>query len=270
MERALQTYIERYSMEEHYASFMRYARTFYTGKPEHDMLIALKVEHSRNVFCQACAIAETEAVFAASPQRERALVLAGLYHDFGRFMQYSRYRTFDDAHSVNHARLAVHEAKRHGVLQGEERRVRHLALAAVLLHNRFAVPPRLDKDALKVTNALRDADKLDILRIMAAHLAGGRTADSVVVLGTRDSAEVSPRILSALSERRLCAYTDLRTTTDFKLLLCLWFYDLNYAFSRRRAVAEGYLQGIFASLPERDDLKAFKARFARDLADNAV
>lgn len=270
MQTTLKTYIERYGMADHYDTFMRYARTFYTGKPDHDAHLSLKVTHSHNVFCDACAIAEAEAAFTASPELTRALALAGLYHDFGRFMQYARYKTFSDASSVNHARLAVHEAKLYGVLQGEEKRVRNLALTAVLLHNRFAVPPRLNKDALAVANAVRDADKLDIMRIMSNHFTNIGPMDSVVTLSVKDSPEVSPVLLQSLMERRTGLYSDLRTTTDFKLLICTWYYDLNYAFSRKTALAEEYLRALFESLPVSDALVPFKERFMKDTQINGA
>ena len=37
----------------------------------------------------------------------RAGLLAGLYHDCGRFPQFCQYRTFVDAASVNHAHLSL-------------------------------------------------------------------------------------------------------------------------------------------------------------------
>jgi hypothetical protein len=67
METTLKTYIHRYGMADHYAAFMQYARTFYTGKPDHDVHLALKVDHNLNVFCHACAIAEAEDTFTAFP-----------------------------------------------------------------------------------------------------------------------------------------------------------------------------------------------------------
>lgn len=269
MKTTLQTYTARYGMVEHYAAFMRYACAFYTGKPDHDAHLVLKADHSRNVFCHACAIAEAEAVFTASPSLARSLMLAGLYHDFGRFMQYARYKTFNDAYSVNHARLAVHEVKRHGPFRGEEKRVRHLALAAVLLHNRFVMPPHMDKEALRVANAVRDADKLDIMRVMASHLIVDGEVDSVVALGVKQSSDVSPPILHALMERRLGAYGDMHTTTDFKLLVCAWFYDLNYAFSRKTALHAGHLCSLFDSLPATKEIGPFKEQFVKDLEKHA-
>lgn len=253
-------------MEPHCRAFAAYARSFYSGGAEHDFHLDLKVEHSRKVFAHARGIADAEEFFLADQGCGRALLLAALYHDFGRFKQYDRYGTFSDARSVNHAHLAVREVKRLRLLDGEEPRVRRLALAGIVLHNRFAVPPAMDADALAVANAVRDADKLDIMRVMAAHLTGEGPADPVVVLNTAASPRVSPAVLDAFRNRRLGLYSDMGTTTDFKLLVCGWLYDLNYGFSRRTAAREGYLAAILESLPDSDELAPYVASYRKDLA----
>lgn len=251
-------------MTGHYLAFTAYAREFYTGSAEDGFRLDLKAEHSRNVFCHACGLAHEESVFAASPKLSRALLLAGLYHDLGRFPQYARYKTFADPVSVNHARLSALECKRHNLLAGEEKRVRSLALAAILLHNRFALPAA-DPDAIIITKALRDADKLDIMRVMAEHLRGD-SPDAVVALGVAKSPAVTPAVLAAVRERRLAAYADMATTTDFALLVCGWLYDLNFSWSRETAVGSGHLTALFASLPESAELAPFKAQFQEDMA----
>ena len=265
----------------HFRAFAAYARTFYTGEADHDFHLDLKVEHSRNVFHYAVTLAEQEADFCdgtfgnpVGPPavRRRALLLAALYHDFGRFRQYHMYGTFSDAQSVNHARLGVREVKRGGVLDREALRVRHLALAGIALHNRFAVPASLgahDADARAVANAVRDADKLDIMRIMAGHLTGEGPVDPVIALHAENSPRATPAILEAVTARRLGAYADLATTTDFKLLVCGWLYDLNYPLSRRLAAREGHLTALLESLPRTEQLAAFAARFRQELALHA-
>ena len=250
----------------HCAAFEHYARTFYTGEADHDFHLDLKVEHSRNVYAHACAIAGCEPVFAEDPELRRALLLAALYHDFGRFMQYHQYRTFRDALSVNHAVLSVREVRREGLLASETPRVRRLALSAVTLHNRFALSPKLPEDVLAVANAVRDADKLDIMRIMAGHLTRKGDPDPVIALNAKNSSAISPAILDAVMCRRLASYEDIVTTTDFKLLVCGWLYDLNYVFSRKTAAQEGYLGRMLDSLPRVGALQEFFPRYRRELA----
>lgn len=253
-------------MDAHFRAFASYTRAFYTGGADHDFHLDLKAEHSRNVFLYARKLAEGEAAFAGNPVRRRAVLLAALYHDLGRFRQYHQYGTFSDAQSVNHARLGLSEVKRRRVLDGEPSRVRRLAFAGIILHNRLSLPAHMDADARAVADAVRDADKLDIMRIMAGHLTGEGPVDPVIALHVRRSPEASPAILAAVTARRLGAYADLATTTDFKLLVCGWLYDLNYPLSRVLAATEGHLAALLESLPETAQLAGFTTRYRSELA----
>ena len=252
-------------MDSHFDQFITYADTFYVGEPDHDFHLDLKAEHSRNVFSYACALACEERIFNADRILARAQLLAALYHDLGRFPQYHRFRTFNDTASVNHARLSAHEVKCRGFLDRETSRVRRLALAGIVMHNRFAVPSGMNSDALVVIRAVRDTDKLDIMRIMANHLTVAGVVDPVIALNTTDSPEATPAVLDAVMAGRLGLYTDMVTITDFKLLVCGWLYDLNYAWSRRAAASQGHLAALVASLPETEQLGPFIRRFRKDL-----
>lgn len=251
-------------MDTHFSAFAAYVRTFYTGGAEHDFHLDLKEEHSRNVFGYAFMLAEGEVDFAPADRR-RSLLLASLYHDLGRFKQYHLYKTFSDAVSVNHAHLSAREVNRLGLLDREEPRVKQMALAAILLHNRFSVPPAMERTARTIVNAVRDADKLDIMRVMATHLTTDGTVDPVIALHAEYSPHATPVVLDAVWNRRLAHYADLVTTTDFKLLVCGWLYDLNYSLSRRAAATNGYLAAILDSLPPTDELATFIARYREDL-----
>ncbi len=252
-------------MDRHFHRFAAYTESFYTGEANHDFHLDLKAEHSRNVFSHACALARAERVFIADSTLARASLLAARYHDVGRFPQHHRFGTFRDPVSVNHARLSAHEVKRTGFLDQEKSRVRRLALAGIVMHNRFSLPLEMNDDALAVVRAVRDADKLDIMRIMAEYLTAPGVVDSVIALNTVDSPEAAPAILEAVMAGRLGSYADTVTTTDFKLLVCGWLYDLNYAWSRRAAAAQGHLAALAASLPETEQLRPFVGRFSEDL-----
>lgn len=251
-------------MDTHFRAFAAYVRAFYTGAADHDFHLDLKAEHSRDVFGHGFMLAEGEGDFAPADRR-RSLLLASLYHDFGRFKQYHLHKTFSDAASVNHAHLSACEVKRLGLLDREKPRVKQVALAAILLHNRFSVPTVMDGDARAVTNAVRDADKLDIMRIMATHLTADGEMDPVIALHAKPSARATPAILDAVWNRRPVRYTDLATTTDFKLLVCGWLYDLNYPLSRRAAATNGHLAALLDSLSPANQLADFIVRYREDL-----
>ena len=131
--------------------------------------IALKVEHTLRV-ADLC-----ERIARALGMGERDVDLAwllGLLHDIGRFEQVRRYDTFSNAASVSHAALGVE------VLFGEDdcgeillRRfcpdegTDGLICTAVGTHSAYRLPDTLDERTRTLCNALRDADKIDILAV---------------------------------------------------------------------------------------------------------
>ncbi|MDR2161385.1 MAG: HD domain-containing protein [Desulfovibrio sp.] len=228
--------------------FLAYAASFRSGEERIDGFLALKEEHTLRVLEQARGIAAAEPAFAA-PLPRRALLLAALYHDLGRFAQFRRYRTFADARSCDHGRLGKTILRRKGFLRAEPAEVRRLVRTAVALHNRHALPDGLAGVGRLVTQGVRDADKLDILRLMAEQLAPGVVADSVVLMGLENAPERwSPLVLSALEEGRTASFRDMRFYNDFRLLLCSWLYDLAFAASFRKLRDAGYLEEIIGGL----------------------
>ena len=253
------------------APFLAYAHGFFTGEPGKDSLLALKVEHTLRVLEEARAIAAFEPAFSAALPR-RALLLAALYHDLGRFEQLRRYRTFADACSCNHGLLGAGILRRVNFLAGEPDEVRRPVMAAVALHNRRTLPEGLSGLNRLVTLGVRDADKTDILRIMAGQLAAGAIADPAVLMHLADDPESwSASLLSALEEGRTGSFQDMRSYNDFRLLLCTWLYDLTFAVSVRRLREAGHLEAVLGGLAAVPEVQARARRaveaFFRAAAD---
>lgn len=143
----------------------------------------LKLRHTMAVLGNARRIAASEGFGVALT---RACLLAALYHDVARFEQYLRYHTFKDRESCNHGQLGVKILKREARLAGEDAATRKIVLAAVGLHNRFALPAHLPRETELAAHVVRDADKLDILRIMDEHLGGPGPYSPTVVLNLPD------------------------------------------------------------------------------------
>jgi len=235
--------------------FARYVDGFLLRDPGYDENIEIKREHSLEVAAHAAAIADS---LDLASDLDRACRLAGLFHDVGRFEQYRDWRTFNDRVSVDHGRLGCAVLGRIPALAGESGRVRRLVRAAVMLHNRRSLPPGAPADHLRVTRVVRDADKLDIFRVMTAHFVPGQTLNPVVTLGLKDEpAAWSEPIAAAIRGRRLAEYGQMVYVNDFKLLLLSWVYDLNFPAARRRLLDSGHIQRLASLLPpapEMDDL----------------
>lgn len=53
-----------------------------------------------------------------------------------------------------------------------------------------------------------------------------------------------------------CPFAELlKTTTDFKILLLSWIYDLNFSASLRLLSDKGYMQRIASELPQTKEIK---------------
>ncbi|MBR3664514.1 MAG: HD domain-containing protein [Desulfovibrio sp.] len=207
----------------------------------------LKREHTEHVLANARAIAEEEDF---SPLVHRACLLAALYHDIARFEQYLRYRTFRDRVSVDHGRLGVRLIKETGCLRGESRELQHLIMAAVGLHNRYALPAKLGQEVALVTHVVRDADKLDILRVIDGHLAKRPYNPTVVLQLPDDPTLSSSKVIACALQKSTASYADLLSVNDFRLLLATWMFDLHFATSRQRFIKQGHARNILLPLPE--------------------
>lgn len=217
-------------------------------------MLALKVSHTHEVLERARDIIISGEVWpceiSSMAQLHRACLIAAQYHDIGRFEQYVRWHTFSDAVSINHGALGSALLARRPFLKGEDVRIQRLVRVAVCLHNRLQLPAGLSLEERLTTEVVRDADKLDIFRIMAGYLDGGSGTDEVV-LRVRDEPECwSPAVAATVCAGQTPSYRDLVYVNDFRILLVSWLRELRFACSRRRLASSGYLERILAGLPE--------------------
>ncbi len=129
-----------------------------------DTKIRLKAEHT----CRVADLCDRIARSLAMPEEDVDLAwLLGMLHDIGRFEQVRRYGTFVDSQSVNHAEFGAD-------LLFQEQLIRRFAASdaedslierAIRPHNAFQLPADLSDRERTFAQILRDADKIDIVRV---------------------------------------------------------------------------------------------------------
>lgn len=139
-------------------------RNFLKQYDTDDAKIRLKIEHSYKV-AELC---ENIAHLNQCKKEEVEIAwLMGLLHDIGRFEQLRKYGTFDDRISVNHGELGVyilfHQERIRDFI--EESNDDEILQNVIRYHNAFSVPLDLSEQTMMLCNILRDADKIDILRV---------------------------------------------------------------------------------------------------------
>ncbi len=93
----------------------------------------------------------------------------GLFHDIGRFYQYDRYETFNDAESDNHGKLSIKVLEDEGIIQMIDYDLRKYIIDPILMHNMKDLPKLDDKKMYLYSALLRDADKLDGFRSISVY-----------------------------------------------------------------------------------------------------
>ncbi len=234
--------------------FLSRAERECAASPQDQAPMHLKIQHTLAVRDIARHIAQAEGF---SEPLARAAELAALFHDVARFEQYVRFHTFKDSLSFNHALRGTQILKASGVLQGEA--YASYILAAIAMHNRYAIPPHIQGELRLLAAVVRDADKLDILRVMREHLCCAGAKSEAVVLGVKDEPQLfSPIIVETALAGKLASYADLHYVNDFRLLLGTWIHDLHFSYSRQRLCEDGHVHRIMEELPDLDPLQ--KAR----------
>lgn len=233
--------------------FSEYCRSFSLPSAEDQRNISVKEEHTRQVCLTSVRIA---ADLKLTEERRALAEVIALFHDVGRFPQYRRYKTFDDSISVNHAALGAKTLLEQNVLGGLSKRDRDLVVHAVTLHNVFSLPAGLDAETLLHTEIVRDADKLDILRVVIEYFEQheGSRADAVA-LGLPDMPGYSPEVLGCLLRGELVRKSLLRMQNDFKLLQLAWMYDLNFESSFQLVRERSYIDKLARLLPDTDEIR---------------
>ena len=227
--------------------FAAYLERFASDDPDVELHYELKRLHTEEVCANIVAIARGEGASAAQILLAETIAL---FHDLGRFPQYRQYRTFRDSDSINHAGLSVRVLREEGVLRGLPEAEQRTILQAVALHNVFAIPSSLLPDRRFFLTLIRDADKLDIMRVFLDHFrrpvskrASGAT------LGLPDESDCSPEVLAAIEQGEMARLATLATQNDFKLMLFSWVYDLNCATTFRLLRERRLLDTLAATLP---------------------
>ncbi|MBW2642808.1 MAG: HD domain-containing protein, partial [Deltaproteobacteria bacterium] len=220
---------------------------FYTDDSDNNRTVRLKEKHTKRV-CEniimlgnALGLSDQEMILAET---------MGLFHDIGRFKQYAVYGTFNDTASENHAGLGLREMATHNVLAVCSRDDKRWIEKAIAYHNAATIPEDEDEKTLFYIRLLRDADKLDIWKVLTDYYKErDKQPNSVLEIGLPDDPACSPQIIAAIRQGRLALIQDLKTLNDFRLLQISWVFDLNFAPSFQAVKTCEYIEQIEATLP---------------------
>ncbi|MGN0854681.1 MAG: HD domain-containing protein [Kiritimatiellia bacterium] len=235
------------------ARYSAYVDTYRGEDGKLPAMMQLKLTHTKMVVDAAKRIAAGEGFEARTAEVAEA---AALLHDTGRYEQLKRYNTFRDSDSVDHAVFSHAIVKERGWLEGWADK--DAILAAVLYHNRREIPTGLDSLTTAAAKVVRDADKLDIFRVLEdqiAHTDWRHDARAFWNLPTTKAP--NPVVAAAIRAGRPVDYHSIESLADFVLIQVGWMISgLEYVTTRRLCAARGHL--------------AYRRDFLHQLTDSPV
>ena len=218
-----------------------YVDSFRDGSGTLPDMLRLKLQHTLCVVADARRIMSGE----AWPDESRVLGEAcALLHDTGRYSQLREFGTFQDAKSIDHARRGVQVIIKQAWLDELPDCERKLILSAVFLHNRRALPPSISPQLATLTHLVRDADKLDIFRVMEDAVNDGSLEQNPeIAWGLQVKGAPSVAVVEAISQGHSVNYAWVRTLADFVLIQVGWLigglhYDTSYRLASERRTLE--------------------------------
>jgi len=243
--------INKQTVEDLKKWFESYIQTFKSDDADLRQNVELKEEHAKRV-CEEILYIGKE--LKLSNQNLYLAEIMALFHDIGRFEQYKNYRTFVDQKSVNHAELGVKILKENNVLGKFDKSTKDLILKAILYHNRAILPQKETKVCLFFSKLLRDADKLDIWRVVTDYYCKDEKNEAIE-LGLPDTAGISNDVYKDLMNKKIVNFRHLKNLNDFKLLQVGWIYDINFKPTFKRIEERNYLNIIYDVLPKSQKIK---------------
>ena len=238
------------------AWFSNYVQMFIASDASLREGIGFKEQHTLSVCKEIIGIG---AKLGVSHEQLLLAEITALFHDIGRFEQFTLYGTLVDHASENHAQLGIRVLRENDVLRHLDEGVQDLIYRAISYHNRPAVPEGETEICLFLSKLLRDADKLDIWRVVTdIYRRGNEGRNPALELDLPNTPGVCADAYQALMEKRPVKVAHLRNLNDFKLCHISWVYDVNFPPTFQRLQRKGYLATIRAAMPRTEEIdKAF-------------
>lgn len=270
-------------------TFQEYTDRYDSTNPK----IKLKIDHTYRVANLCEQIAQSLELSAAEVD---LAWLSGMLHDVGRFEQLRRYNTFSDAQSIDHARFAVEMLYDEGLIadyvpeisttelvtdartwrsmggadesptaQSEDMPLSDILQTlriAIGEHSAYRIQKGLDERTRMFCQILRDADKVDIFRVIC-----DTPMEEVYGFQTKDilRSAITPEVMQAFYEHHAVLRKLKKCPADYIVAHGSLTFELVYPESLRIAKEQGYLKQMMSFQSENPDTAEIFEDLRKDL-----
>lgn len=213
-----------------------------------DVKIKLKYEHTYRVAENCKLIAESIGLSDVDVKLAWAI---GMLHDIGRFEQVKRYGTFIDRESIDHAVFGADLLFKEGLKErflkmfcGNDLDVIEKAIRS---HNAFILPEDYSEREVLFANIIRDADKVDIFRVISEN-----TLEELYNVSEAELANftVTERVMQCVYDEETVLFAYRQNPLDNMVGHFCLIYGLVFDKSKEMARSQGYYDKLLSYEPE--------------------
>lgn len=194
--------------------------------------------------------------------------IAGLMHDIGRFEQIRQYSSFNDSETVDHGDFGFELAQSLEFMQILPAPERELVLNVIHYHNKKDIPSQLPEASLRLLKLVRDADRLDIYRVvLEAFESGDLFKHPEIQMGLSTDHAASPDVVAKVLAKESVPYTIMRTLGDRLLLQVSWLFLMSSRTAIELFHERKVLRGFKKIMPDEPTVKPvfeFAAAYLRE------
>ena len=211
-----------------------------------DSRIALKYFHSLRVMD----IAEEIAIKNNFSQNDVELsIIIGLLHDYARFVQWKKYKTYNDINSIDHGDLGVellfdiNEIEKFNI----KREYYDEIYDAIKYHNKIDVIDNISVHNNIFCKLIRDADKLDILYLYGTDMS----------LFKEDDKKISNDIKEEFYYKKQIDRKKVVSKNDKIILDLAMIFDLNFDYSYKYIRKNKLTQKLWKRIENKEMFKEY-------------
>ena len=176
-------------------------------------------------------------------------MLVGLLHDYGRFEQWTKYKTYKDSISIDHADLAVLKLFDNNEIKNYclQKEYYDEIYDAIKYHNKYEIPSNLSDHNTLLCKVIRDADKLDIFYLISMYKD----------LLEEDDNSISEKVKTDFFNNKAINLSDLNNKSDAVILKLGMVFDLNFKYSFEHLKNTKVIDKIFDNIINKDKFKIY-------------
>lgn len=211
-----------------------------------DNAIQRKYYHSLRVMDLATLIAKYSHF---DDENYEIAALVGLLHDYARFPQWTKYKTYSDINSIDHGDLGVELLFNNSEIKDFCENIKYYdeIYDAIKYHNKLAIPENLSDHNKLLCKVIRDADKLDIFYLFSVN--------KILIL--EDDSDISKEVEKDFFDKKSIDWKKVKNKSDNILLDLALVFDLNFNYSFNYLKESKLIDKIFDTLENKEKYKKY-------------